>query len=639
MPQSIAEAFSSIPMSSNLGDSLERGHRFAREQSHRLVTLEHLLLALSEDPEASLILEAANVDLGRLRGDVSGYLGRLMEDMRAEPGQEPRPDPELLRVLQAAASAAQQSKRRQIDGAIVLAAIVGDGKSPAAGLLKSHGMTFEEAIRALQRANTQARLKTPTKTAAPAQASAGPAAASTDQGAAQSETTAPPHAAQPAALPPEEPAASAPPHSSSADEFLAAARARIQQRAATAAARAESHDDSIDPGARPAAASAPAHAAQKSALLRDRMAEVAGEMNGLLAEEAPAPGEPSAEAPLQPAQAAPPEPPQTAPEGQIAPPAPEVQHIQAPPRQSWTPPPQTRPQANARLPQPPQGRAMPPFQARPLKPGEGPPRPPLPPQRAGRPGQPPPGYPDRSAKAAPAKAPSKAPWPEPGERARAPRGPAANGSLPGGQFPALEPTGPMAAPQPGRAPTTRAGGQADRGPLVESVPRRMRAGKPSSAEVRIARDKIDGLIQALNSRGGPHRPDAVVTRALTVRLKAPNGGFWIDAASPETQWVDSSPALIHDEYVTWRWAVTPRRSGRGRLQLVVSARTVGQDGIAAETAPPDRVIDVRVRGNYLRQTARWTFWIAALLIAAALGRFGEEIWEAASLVVMKAIAG
>ena len=68
-------------------------------------------------------------------------------------------------MLQAAASAAQQSRRRQIDGAIVLAAIVGDGKSPAAGLLKALGMTFEEAIRALQRANTKARLKPAAKPA------------------------------------------------------------------------------------------------------------------------------------------------------------------------------------------------------------------------------------------------------------------------------------------------------------------------------------------------------------------------------------------------------------------------------------------------------------------------------------------
>jgi len=167
MPQSFAEQFKAIAMSPNLGESLERAHRFARDQSHRVVTLEHLLLALTEDPEAALILQSANVDLARLGTDVSGYLGRLMEDMRGEEAVEPRPDSELLRVLQAAASAAQQSKRRQIDGAIVLAAIVGDGKSPAAGLLKALGMTFEEAIRALQRANTKARLK-PTAKATPA---------------------------------------------------------------------------------------------------------------------------------------------------------------------------------------------------------------------------------------------------------------------------------------------------------------------------------------------------------------------------------------------------------------------------------------------------------------------------------------
>jgi len=91
MLQSFAEQLRSIPMSPNLGQSLERAHRSARDQSHRLVTLEHLLLALTEDAEAALILQSANVDLGRLGTDVSGYLGGLMEDMRAEPGAEPRP--------------------------------------------------------------------------------------------------------------------------------------------------------------------------------------------------------------------------------------------------------------------------------------------------------------------------------------------------------------------------------------------------------------------------------------------------------------------------------------------------------------------------------------------------------------------
>jgi neural Wiskott-Aldrich syndrome protein len=174
MPQSLAEQLKSIQMSPKLGESLERAHQFAREQSHRAVLLEHLLLALTEDPDAAAVMQASSVDLLRLGTDVSGYLGRMLEDARVPAGVEPRPDGELLRVMQAAGQAAQQSRRRQIDGAIVLAAIVGDGKSPAAGLLKSHGLTFEEAIRALQKANATANAKarsqqyaSPKTTAAP----------------------------------------------------------------------------------------------------------------------------------------------------------------------------------------------------------------------------------------------------------------------------------------------------------------------------------------------------------------------------------------------------------------------------------------------------------------------------------------
>ena len=171
MPQPFADQFRSIPMSSKLGESLERAHGFARDQGHRAVTLEHLLLAFTEDTDASSVLQASNVDLVRLGTDVSGYLGRLLEDMRAENGAEPLTDPELLRVLHAAVQAAQQSRRRQIDGAIVLAAVVGDGKSPAAGLLKAHGLTFEEAIRALQKANAKANAQARSKQfAAPAPA-------------------------------------------------------------------------------------------------------------------------------------------------------------------------------------------------------------------------------------------------------------------------------------------------------------------------------------------------------------------------------------------------------------------------------------------------------------------------------------
>jgi neural Wiskott-Aldrich syndrome protein len=599
MPHSIADDFKSIPMSSNLGESLERAHRFAREQTHRLVTLEHLLLALTEDQEAALILQAANVDLGRLRADVSGYLGRLLEDMRAEPGSEPKPDPELLRVLQAAASAAQQSKRRQIDGAIVLAAVVGDGKSPAAGTLKAHGMTFEEAIRALQRANSQARLKMPAKATAAKTPEPAPTQEAPKPGepAASVETLVTP--AESGSL-----SARLATQADTADHILAAARARIQQRASAAAAKAS---EAPKPPAT-AAAQEPQTATQEP----------------VQAKEATAPAEPtgspdganSFEDLLAVSTAAKPEPTKG---GQPLPPETAADPAARGPRQEWAPPLEMRP-PGPRQPPGPAGRAPLPPQG--PRPDEGP-RHPQPPQRGARPGPAPgqggPGGPSRQA---------RRPRLEPGEHPSRPAG--MNGSHPGGMKPG--------APLQGRPGAPR-GSPSDRGPLIESVPRRMRVGTSSKAEVRISRDRIEGLVAALNGHSMPHRPDQIAARALSVRLKAPNGGFLIESISPETQWVEGPTGLGHDDYAIWRWTVTPQRRGRGRLLLMVSARTVGQDGLAAESAPPDRLIDVRVAPNRLRRLGRWLAWLMALAIGLALGKFSDQLIEAGTALLGKMLAG
>ena len=186
------------------------------------------------------------------------------------------------------------------------------------------------------------------------------------------------------------------------------------------------------------------------------------------------------------------------------------------PQQDWAPPMDMRPPQGApRQLQAPAGRA-PPRVARPDEAA----RQPQPPQRGARPG-PAPGAPNLAN-----RPPSRA------EHGGRPAG--VNGSMPGGQMVAVPAGGPAHAPRPGPP----RGAQGDRGPLVESVPRRMRVGVTSKAEVRIARDRIEALVVALNSHSMPHRPDKIAARALSVRLKAPNGSFLIEAVSPETQWVE-----------------------------------------------------------------------------------------------------
>ena len=139
-----------VPMSPGLQATLLRAREYAAGQNEAQVLLEHLLLALSEDADAATVLEASQVDLSRLRHDVASYLGSLDDRVPAGTPGAPSISPALTQVLKYATLAAQQGRRSSIDGAIVLAALVGDGRSMAATLLKSQGLTFDATIKALR---------------------------------------------------------------------------------------------------------------------------------------------------------------------------------------------------------------------------------------------------------------------------------------------------------------------------------------------------------------------------------------------------------------------------------------------------------------------------------------------------------
>ena len=591
MPQGSADQLQSIPMSPNLSQSFGRARDFAREQSHRGLLLEHLLLALTEDPEASGVLRACSVDTVRLSTDISGYLGRLTEDMRAAPGTEPSPDDELLRVIEAARQAAQQSRRKAIDGAIVLAAIVGDAKSPSAGLLKAHGMTFDEAIKTLQKASAQARTKQYSTSAARVQPE--PAAGRVVKEAAREPAPAPSPAPSPVYERPT--AASSASQSAAAtqmtsgagqtvDDILAAARARIQQRNVTVAPQPE---PDLKPSPEPAPKPEPERPPPAVSPFSVPSAPVSPDrphLPPLSARLTPgALGLPPTPVGASPAPPLPPSPPPVAPGPSLRP--------------SLGPSlgPSAEPSLPPRLLQKPAG--------------DGGPRPPLP----------------RRADGA-ARAEARGDWPDAAEPKPGAR-PAQPGGAPGGpRRPALE-AGRPAARMSG--PPARAAGQRPAaGPLMEAIPRRMRVGTAAAAHVRIGRDKVESLMQLLAAgRAAPPPADAVLARVLSVRLLAPDGGFAIEAETPETQWIEASasqaPNPMPEDHVGWRWTVMPRAGGRHRLQLVVVARTVSRDGIGPEASPPDRIIEIAVRRNRLR-LVRWAALIVLLAGGVALGRLSHD---------------
>ena len=102
------------------------------------------------------------------------------------------------------------------------------------------------------------------------------------------------------------------------------------------------------------------------------------------------------------------------------------------------------------------------------------------------------------------------------------------------------------------------------------------------------------------------------------------GRILIESASPETQWIESNLGYASDDFASWRFLITPQSRGWSSLQIIVSARTIGADGVAAETALPDQLVEVKVRANIARSLTRFLGWTVAAVVGGALATFGES---------------
>jgi hypothetical protein len=169
------------------------------------------------------------------------------------------------------------------------------------------------------------------------------------------------------------------------------------------------------------------------------------------------------------------------------------------------------------------------------------------------------------------------------------------------------------------------------GRLIENIPRRMRAAVADRVEVRISREDSVALSRGMEGRAETIRHDVLVTQAMSVMLRAPDGGFAIEPLSPETQWIFDRPETGDAEtYGRWRWVVTPSETGERRLQLIVAARSIDKNGLVGDTALPDQVITVRVRMNIWRTMVRGAQWLAAMVLGGVvteLAVIGLRFWE------------
>ncbi|MEL6279069.1 MAG: ATP-dependent Clp protease ATP-binding subunit ClpA [Pseudomonadota bacterium] len=130
-----------------LEEAIHRAVALANIRRHELATLEHLLLALIDEPDASKVMKACNVDLAKLRGDVTRYLDEELTALVSEvEGSEAAPTTGFQRVIQRAAIHVQSSGRTEVTGANVLVAIFAERESHAAYFLQEQDMTRYDAV-------------------------------------------------------------------------------------------------------------------------------------------------------------------------------------------------------------------------------------------------------------------------------------------------------------------------------------------------------------------------------------------------------------------------------------------------------------------------------------------------------------
>ena len=134
-------------ITSDLQASLRQAIEDVRKRRHEYITLEHLLLALLENPAAQEMLSSLEVDISEVREEIERFLTESLECVPEGVEYTPQETPGIQRVLQRAAVHALNAERGTIDGPAVIAALFREPSCHALYSLEQQGLTRLEVLR------------------------------------------------------------------------------------------------------------------------------------------------------------------------------------------------------------------------------------------------------------------------------------------------------------------------------------------------------------------------------------------------------------------------------------------------------------------------------------------------------------
>ncbi len=127
--------------------TLNLAFKEAKDKRHEFMTVEHLLLALLDNPSAANVLQACEANIEELRHNLEAFIQETTPIIPLEEAdRETQPTLGFQRVLQRAVFHVQSAGKTEVNGANVLAAIFSEQESQAVYFLRRENITRLDVI-------------------------------------------------------------------------------------------------------------------------------------------------------------------------------------------------------------------------------------------------------------------------------------------------------------------------------------------------------------------------------------------------------------------------------------------------------------------------------------------------------------
>ncbi len=133
-------------LSNNLEKTLHRALAIAKEYHHEYATLEHLLFALSDDEDATVVIRGCGVDLTDLKRTIANFLENDLKSLIMDDLDEAKPTAGFQRVIHRAAIHVQSAGKTEVTGSNVLVALFSERESHAVYFLQEHDVTRLDVV-------------------------------------------------------------------------------------------------------------------------------------------------------------------------------------------------------------------------------------------------------------------------------------------------------------------------------------------------------------------------------------------------------------------------------------------------------------------------------------------------------------